>query len=167
MAGVTLEISFARFTASMATFNKERASSRRFCRRESVSMVESRGVCEKRCCRRAVRKSPSPNPNADERRFFHGAPRANKLFDEGNCIRGRNCPHVIDQSPCFNIATVNATGIPVRPVAQYGSHSSITRCGIGVRFTHSETNLRGKLCVEAERWGVAEDDIDEGLAQSV
>src|SRR6266478_1322725 len=44
--GVPLEASFTRFVASMATFNKVRALSRRFCRLEFVSMVGTRGGCE-------------------------------------------------------------------------------------------------------------------------
>ena len=39
LAGVILETSFARFMASMAAFNDEKALSRRFCRREFASMV--------------------------------------------------------------------------------------------------------------------------------
>ena len=66
-----LDTSFARFIASMATFNDERASSRRFCRRESASMVGSRGGREKRWCRKAVRKGQNHG-----RSFCHGAPRA-------------------------------------------------------------------------------------------
>jgi len=38
----------------MATFNDEIALSRRFCRRKSASMVDSRGSCERWCCRQAV-----------------------------------------------------------------------------------------------------------------
>ena len=34
LAGVMLDISFARFKVSMATFNEERVNSRGFCRRE-------------------------------------------------------------------------------------------------------------------------------------
>ena len=50
LAGVALEISFARFMASMAAFSKERALSRRFCRFEPfASMVEGYGSYEKRC----------------------------------------------------------------------------------------------------------------------
>ena len=88
LAGVILAASFARFVISMATFNKERGPSRRLCRREFASMVDSRGGCEKWRCRQAVRKGP--NPNTDERPFRSGAPRASRLFDECNCIRGRS-----------------------------------------------------------------------------
>jgi len=38
LAGVTLETSFARFTASMATFNEERIPSRSFGRLDLVSI---------------------------------------------------------------------------------------------------------------------------------
>ena len=47
LAGVALDISFARFVASMAAFSKERALSRRWaCCLESVSMVENQGSWE-------------------------------------------------------------------------------------------------------------------------
>ena len=42
-----LETSFARFIASMAALNEERAPSRRFDRWGFVSMVGVRGGCEK------------------------------------------------------------------------------------------------------------------------
>lgn len=48
VAGVVLETSFARSIATMAAFNKARVRSRRFCRLESVFMVEVRGSCEER-----------------------------------------------------------------------------------------------------------------------
>ena len=48
LAGVALEISFARFMASMATFSMRRTSSWCFCRLELFApMVEGRGSCEK------------------------------------------------------------------------------------------------------------------------
>ena len=43
LAGVMLETSFARFMASMATFNEETAPPLRFCLLELASMVETRG----------------------------------------------------------------------------------------------------------------------------
>jgi len=46
LAGVMLEISFARFMASMAAFNGEIAPSRRSGRLDVVAMVEARGSCE-------------------------------------------------------------------------------------------------------------------------
>ena len=47
LAGVAPEISFARFMASMAAFNKERAVSRRFCCLELfASMVWRSGYAE-------------------------------------------------------------------------------------------------------------------------
>jgi hypothetical protein len=45
LAGVALESSFARFMASMAAFNNERAPSRRL--RGFASMVGTVGSCEK------------------------------------------------------------------------------------------------------------------------
>jgi len=106
LAGVTLEICFARFMASMATFSNERASSRPFCRREPASMIESRDGCEKRCCREAVRKGLGHI--TDQRPFRHSAPRANRMFDEGDRIRGRSC-NVIDQL-CTCASSSNARG---------------------------------------------------------
>ena len=48
LAGVALEISLARFMASMAAFSKMRELSRRFCRSELfASIVEGRGSCQK------------------------------------------------------------------------------------------------------------------------
>ena len=60
LAGVILETSFARFTASIAIFNKERASSRRFCRWESASMVETRGSWEKTALHVGCAEGPEP-----------------------------------------------------------------------------------------------------------
>ena len=58
-AGVALEISFARFMASMAAFSKERASSRRFSRLElSASMVEGLGSYERTVRRTACAERP-------------------------------------------------------------------------------------------------------------
>ena len=59
LAGVMLATSFARFKVSMATFNDERTSSRRFSCRESANMVESRDGCERRCYRQVVIKGLS------------------------------------------------------------------------------------------------------------
>ena len=50
LAGVILDTSFARFITSMATFNNERASSGRFCRGESASMVKSRETVRQAGC---------------------------------------------------------------------------------------------------------------------
>jgi hypothetical protein len=47
LAGAMSTMSFARFMASMATFNEERASSRPFGRWELASIVETGGSCEK------------------------------------------------------------------------------------------------------------------------
>ena len=46
LAGVILESSFARFKASMVTFNAEIVLSRPLGRRDSASIVETRGSCE-------------------------------------------------------------------------------------------------------------------------
>jgi len=72
LAGVMLEISFARFMASMAAFNGERAPSRRSGRWDVVVMVEV--VARKRCGAQAVRKDQ--NPHRDGRPFCDDAPRA-------------------------------------------------------------------------------------------
>ena len=75
LAGVMLEISFARSMASMAAFNDERTPSSRRCdRRESASMVETRGRQENDAFQRAVREDTSPN--MDGRSFCHERPRA-------------------------------------------------------------------------------------------
>ena len=66
-AGVTLDTSFARFIASIAVFNAERAPSRRFGWREFESMAETRRCCVKAVWWQAVRKDP--NPDKDERPF--------------------------------------------------------------------------------------------------
>ena len=59
LAGVALEISFARFMASMAAFSKERALSRRFCCLELfVSMVEGLGGYERTVRRTACAERP-------------------------------------------------------------------------------------------------------------
>ena len=71
-AGVMLEISFAKLTASMAMFNEERVPSRPFCSCELVSMTRSQGGYEMQ----AVKKDA--NPNRDERPPCHRAPRTNK-----------------------------------------------------------------------------------------
>jgi hypothetical protein len=57
LAGAISTMSFARFKASMAIFNEERAPSRPFGRREFASMVETRGSCGERCGVQAVRGS--------------------------------------------------------------------------------------------------------------
>ena len=63
LAGVMLEISFTRFTASIVAFNAEMAPSRSFGRWDLASMVEAWGCREKtvwreRCWVKAVRKDP-------------------------------------------------------------------------------------------------------------
>jgi hypothetical protein len=63
LADVTSVISFAKFIASMATFNDERAPPGAFECCEFVVIVENRGRCEG-----VVRKKP--NPNTHERSFF-------------------------------------------------------------------------------------------------
>ena len=68
-----LEISFARFMASMAVFNDEIAPSRRFGRSELSSMVETGGRYEETVWQEAVRGDPSPN--MDERPFCCDTPR--------------------------------------------------------------------------------------------
>ena len=66
-AGVTLEISFARFRASIAPFKKERVLSRPFRGGELVAIVDM-VVASKECGEndKAVR---SPHPNGDGRPF--------------------------------------------------------------------------------------------------
>jgi hypothetical protein len=58
LAGVALETSFARFMASMAVFNNERAPSRR--RWKFSSMIETEGGCEKRAWRAGCEKVVEP-----------------------------------------------------------------------------------------------------------
>ena len=60
LAGVMLEISFARFEASMSTFKAERTPSRSFGRWEFVAIDETRGICEKVAWTKAA-KDPNPN----------------------------------------------------------------------------------------------------------
>ena len=59
-AGATLEISLARFMASLAASNKEGAFSRRFCRLESVSVVGTGGGGEKMAWDTGCAKRPEP-----------------------------------------------------------------------------------------------------------
>ena len=61
LAGVILEISFARFMASMAIFNEEMALSRPFGRWGLVSIVETQGGSENMVLREAARKNTSPD----------------------------------------------------------------------------------------------------------
>jgi hypothetical protein len=68
LAGVMLEISFARFRASIVTFNVEITPFRAFGRWEFAAIVENRGSREE-----ALRKSP--NPDTYERQFYHETPR--------------------------------------------------------------------------------------------
>ena len=93
LAGVTLETSFARFMASIATFNDERTPSRRSCRWESGSMVEGQGRGERRCCRQAVRKGP--DLHGHERSFFHDVPHTGNLpvgVDQGRVVGALSPP---------------------------------------------------------------------------
>ena len=76
LAGVMLEASFARFRASIDTFNMERASSRRFCCLEFAFMVGTRGSCEI-----TVWRAGCAHPHTDERPFCHDTPRAGEPFD--------------------------------------------------------------------------------------
>ena len=78
LAGVIVEISFARFMASIVAFNAETIPFLPLGCRDLVSMVETRGSCERRYGVEAVRKVP--NPNRDERQFFHDTPHANGLI---------------------------------------------------------------------------------------
>ena len=59
-AGVMLEASLARFTASMAAFNKERTVSRPFGRWGLVAMVETQGSCEKAVRRAGYEEESEP-----------------------------------------------------------------------------------------------------------
>ena len=58
LAGVMLEISFARFRVSMATFSEERALSRPFGRWDLASMVRMQGSCEKAVQRTGSEEEP-------------------------------------------------------------------------------------------------------------
>lgn len=88
-AGVTLEISFARFRTSIAPFKKERVLSRPFRGGELVAIV---GVVVGReeCGEKAVR---SPHRNGDGRPFSRGKPHVNRVVFAGQRvlpITGRN-----------------------------------------------------------------------------
>ena len=61
LAGVILETSFARFMASMAIFNEERAPSRPFGRLSFASIVGTQGSGENTVLREAMRKIISPD----------------------------------------------------------------------------------------------------------
>ena len=71
LAGVTLDTSFARFIASMAVFNAERAPSCRFGWWEFESMAKTRGRRVKAGWWQTVRKVPSPDK--DKRTHLMGA----------------------------------------------------------------------------------------------
>ena len=79
LAGVALEISFARFEASMSTFKAERIPSRSFGRWEFVAIVETRGSREKAVWTKAAK---NPNPNTEGQMggvfVFRDMPRASK-----------------------------------------------------------------------------------------
>ena len=66
LAGVTLDISFARSIAPMDTFNVERRPRRPLGRCEVVAIVETGGKCGKRRGTQAVMMEPGPG--AGERR---------------------------------------------------------------------------------------------------
>jgi hypothetical protein len=72
LAGVTLETSFARFKASMATFNAERRPPHPFGRWESVAIAETCAGAGEWFGKEAVRKKP--NADADGRSFHHKVP---------------------------------------------------------------------------------------------
>ena len=60
LAGVMLDISFARFKASMATFNGEIVPSRSFGRWDLASMVRIRGSYEKTARCEGCEENPKP-----------------------------------------------------------------------------------------------------------
>ena len=60
LAGVILEISFARFKASMAIFNAEIAPSRPLGRWDLGSMVETGGNCERTVRREGCEEGSEP-----------------------------------------------------------------------------------------------------------
>ena len=81
LPGVTLEISLARFMASMAASSKEGALSRRFCRLEVfASMVEGRRSIATRKLRGAEIVRKDPNLDTNGRPFCHDKPRANSTI---------------------------------------------------------------------------------------
>lgn len=61
LAGVMLEISFARFRASMAKFNVERALFPPFCRRDAEAIVEPRGRGRELGDKQAAKDDPNPS----------------------------------------------------------------------------------------------------------
>ena len=73
LAGVMLESSLARFKTSMDPFKAEIALSRPFGRRDSISMVETRGGRERAVRRGGVKKVSDPNRAG--RQFCHDTPR--------------------------------------------------------------------------------------------
>ena len=75
-AGVILEISFARFMVSIATFNEESVPPRPFCCWGLVFMIQTERAGEKTCEVEVVTKGA--NPNRDGRSSCHcHAPRTN------------------------------------------------------------------------------------------
>ena len=60
LAGVMLEISFARFRASMATFSEETTPSRPFGRRNLAAMVEAQGDWDKAVRRTGCEEEAEP-----------------------------------------------------------------------------------------------------------
>ena len=75
LAGVIVEISFARFMASMAIFNEEIVPSGPFGRWGLASIVETQRGGENTVVRGAVRKGPSPD--RDRRPPCREMPRGN------------------------------------------------------------------------------------------
>ena len=61
LAGVMLEISFARFVASMATSSEERTLPRPFGRWELLSMNRTKAVARERCKVGVARLNANPN----------------------------------------------------------------------------------------------------------
>jgi len=60
LAGVMLDISFARFRVSMVTFSVEMTPFRPFGRWEFVAIVESRGRCEEDAWNTGWKEEPEP-----------------------------------------------------------------------------------------------------------
>jgi len=78
LAGVILDISFARFMASMAIFNEERVPSRPFGGWGLAAIVGTRGSGEDTALREDVRKSMSAD--IDRRPSCRDKPRANRAI---------------------------------------------------------------------------------------
>ena len=105
-AGVILEISFARFRASMAIFNDESVASRRFRRWGfALSMVKSRGRCEE-----GVWRGGCGRP------FCHGTPvQTGPSDEESSRVRKFGlCDRLFTWFLCF---ATNALCAPTLPLA--------------------------------------------------